>query len=145
MTYSRKGRWLAVGTLLLLTGTWIAVVRLRHWTMMERGMAAIPLVIIVGALAFRAFFFQDEIQRQARMREWYFGGTIGLLTTGILMVCIRMFPAIVLSLWHAKQTHILSTDQCLIIGLVMGYALTAVMQAIGALLARAITFIRLRT
>jgi hypothetical protein len=145
VTYSRKGRWLAVGVLLLLTGTWIAVVRLGHWTMMERGMAAIPLVIIVGALGFRAFFFQDEIQRQARMREWYFGGTIGLLATGILMVCIRMFPAILLSLWHSRRTHILSADQCLIIGLVIGYVLTVAMQVIGALLARVITFVRFRT
>src|SRR5437868_5066894 len=93
MTYSPRRRWLAVGAALLLPAILIVVVSLGHGTMMERGMAAIPVMIIVGALGFRALFFLDEIQKQARMREWYFGGVIGFIAVGVFLVCIRMFPA----------------------------------------------------
>jgi len=142
MAYSRKGWWINLSACFLLFGLWVLAVRLGHWNLYARGISGFIVAVIAVALATRAFFFQDEIQKQSRMREWYFGSLIGILATLAIVVCARMYPGTLLSFFHANPGRSTTPGQYMAIGLAIGFTMTCLLQVVGALLARAVAALR---
>ena len=142
MAYSRKGWWINLSACFLLFGLWVLTVRLGHWNLYARGISGFIVAVIAVALATRAFFFQDEIQKQSRMREWYFGSLIGILATLAIVVCARMYPGTLLSFFHPNPGRSTAPGQYMTIGLAIGFTMTCLLQVVGALLARAVAALR---
>src|SRR3954470_2938266 len=136
MAYSRKGWWISLSACFLLLGLWVLTARLGHWNLFARGISGIIVAVIAVALATRAFFFQDEIQKQSRMREWYFGSLLGIVAVLVVVACARMYPATLVLFFPAGRS--MTPGQYMTIGVAIGFAMTCGMQVIGALLVRAV-------
>jgi len=92
MTYSRKGLWIVRGALFVLMAAWLC-----YGMVMRPSRDVLPwagglFLLAVFALAFRAYFYLDEIQQGDRMRAWYYGSPLGIAFTGILILYVIANP-----------------------------------------------------
>jgi hypothetical protein len=91
MQYSRKGWWISKTALWAVMLAGIAlVIGLRPERPMT-GLLFVAVFVICVPLGMRAFFYSDEIERQTRMRCWYFGCKIGVVITGLALVSMFFF------------------------------------------------------
>lgn len=73
MTYSPKRYWLALATVLAVVTAFLVLSPRLHSVPISLWVIKIPLVAVCLALGFLAYFSLDEVQRQNRMRAWYYG------------------------------------------------------------------------
>ena len=143
MTYSRKGFWITMGLFWAVTACAIAAVLLLHPAPPVRFLIALALMLVAFPLAMRAVFFQDEIQRQTRMTNWYFGSQIGLIVAGIVMVlCVWSLPASLQPFMDeifASHSH--DPDKYLAVG----FMVPVIGQVLGTYLMRGVAALRSRT
>ena len=92
MIYSRKGLWIARGAIFMLLVVWIVLARSIRPPREILPWVGALLVLTVFALAIRAYFCLDEIQRTARMRAWYYGTALGIAVSFIAVICLRARP-----------------------------------------------------
>ena len=92
MTYSRKGLWMARGAIFLLLVAWAWYARAIRPSRDILPWMGGAFVLAIYAMAFRAYFYLDEIQRMARMRAWYYGTALGMAASFIAIICLRARP-----------------------------------------------------
>jgi hypothetical protein len=108
MTYSPKGRWMAMGAVFLLTAAWLwygIAVRPSRDVLPWVGGA---FILACFALAFRAYFYLDEIQQADRMRAFYYGAPLGIVFTGILIMVLVGQPSfldLLADIFHNHRPH----------------------------------------
>jgi hypothetical protein len=135
MTYSRKGLWMVRGILLLLMAAWIwygMVVRpsrdILPW-------AGVVFLLAVFALAFRAYFYLDEIQQGDRMRAWYYGSPLGIAVSGMVILYLVANPAFLEVLANVFRRHPPHKPMDYFVA---GVLCTMLPQAVGNYVARAV-------
>ena len=91
MAYSRKGWWVAKTSSVLVVLAGEALVFWLRPTLAVAGVLLITAVLASFAFGMQAFFYRDEIERQTRMRCWYFGSMLGMISAAIVTISIFFF------------------------------------------------------
>jgi hypothetical protein len=76
MTFSRKRYWLAMVAMLAIAAAVVTLCLRLHPA--HTWLWAMAMMVVCGGLGFLAYFSRDEIERQNRMRAWYYGGALGI-------------------------------------------------------------------
>jgi hypothetical protein len=134
MTYSPKGRWIAMGAAFLLTAAWVWYGVAAHPSRDVLPWVGGAFILVCFALAFRAYFYLDEIQQGDRMRAWYYGSPLGMAFTGLLIMYLISEPRfldLLAGIFHHQQPH--KPMEYFIVGVLV----TMLPQAVGNYLVRA--------
>ncbi|MBV9548179.1 MAG: hypothetical protein JO256_00720 [Alphaproteobacteria bacterium] len=141
MGYSRKRYWLSGAAVLAVLTSWIAFVHLGRPPQAIVPWMSLVVVLLAAGFAFLAFFSRDEIQRQNRMRAWYYGGTLAIffgVAPIVLLVSNANLEAIVAALPHAPSAALHAPKMFFILGVVV----TLLFQSLGNYVARIVMRLR---
>jgi Kef-type K+ transport system membrane component KefB len=89
MTYSPKIAWILTGLALAIGLGGPAFMRLLHLDPWSRAVIAMLLILASCALAVRAWFYRDEIQRQTGTTAWFWGSLLGIVAGALFILVMR--------------------------------------------------------
>lgn len=137
MIYSRKRYWLAIAAAFAIEAVTVTLLIRLHPA--HAGFWTMAMLAVCCALAFLAYFSQDEIQRQNGMRAWYYGGLLALLFGVVPFMLIApdtTFEAMVGFFPHAANVPEAVLRHSHKVYFVLGFEVTFLAQLIGFFIAR---------
>jgi hypothetical protein len=138
MIYSQKRYWLAIAVAITVAVAASVLLAWLHPTRAGFEVIAMGPVAVCFALGLIAYFSRDEIQRQNRMRAWYWGGTLAIvfiLVPFILISSNTMLTMMVPFLPHLGRAHE-TVSHAPKVYFAMGVMVTLLTQAVGYYVAR---------
>jgi hypothetical protein len=130
MQYSRKGFWLSQAAAAGLVALLVAYSFWKGTGGLLPYFSAVVMVLC-GALSFRALFHLDEIQQAEYTHIYAHGALIGVFATGVLIPFLQTQPALLQTLMDIQFRH--STTRP-VDYFIAGFTLLLVTQIIGSML-----------